>query len=251
MATQSRGLLYVDILGTKNLWQTRGISKGRGRMDVFASLVADGVSSAQRDFEVKLISGEIGTDSAGFLFASVDDAVLAGMRVYQTAYSYDESQGVDARIYLRGVIVSTDDAALPTRRRNHPKLKNVARVFHSEGLMEAVILENSGIKGMRLIVERSTGSRHIWSQAAERYWARKQQKGSLPIVVTLGTGFYPSGRKMLDVQWPLDTRGKLRQRANRLQQRQIAAKNDPEEKSHLSTTQVLFSKCAQLMKNSR
>ncbi len=244
MATQTRGLLYIDILGTKNLWKTRGVSKGAGRVGLFANAIANGASSAAKDFGCELISGKIWTDSAGLLYSSIDQAILAGITICRDAFSRDYHDG-DARVYLRGVSKRASDGALESAVSQDAAIPGLTRVRFSNEQIDATILENSGFRGMRLIGTRKDLQEDSVAIAMERFWKSSTQSGKPQVVGRLHGNLYPtlnlaSKERFLDVLWPMGTQTGFRVTKNRFQARFAASKGDSEEKRQLRPMNALF-----------
>ncbi len=240
MTKKTLGLLYVDILGTKKLWQVRGISAGMGRMDLFANSIKQGTESAIKRYCIRLVEGSIWTDSAALLFESIDDAILAGTTIFQNAFSRDNHER-DARLYLRGVITRASNDAVSSSVESDQDLPTLSRVIFSEEQIAATILENSGFRGMRLIGSRSDLSEESVAGATQRFWRSVEEAGEPSIVGHLHGNLYPNyPERMLDVLWPADTKSKFQDRKTRFLNRFVASKGDSEEKRQLRPMNALF-----------
>lgn len=234
------GLLYVDILGTKKLWQTRGIAPGQGRIDLFANIVEQGLESANRQFHTRLIQGKVWTDSAGLLFESVDDAILTGMAIYQVAFSRDDHNS-DARVYLRGIITRSSAEALDSSIESSKKLPGLERIMFSQEQVDATILENSGFRGLRLIGSKSDLSQKVVTDATARYWDRTEYERGPSVTGGLVGNLYPQSEGgFSDVLWPIGPPETFKKRRGRLLERYSASNGDSEEKRQLRPTNALF-----------
>src|SRR5690242_9936688 len=94
-------LLFLDILGTKSVWNQGGVEGATELFARFQRLVHD----AARPWQDDIISGAIESDSAAFLCVDAASAVSLGTAIYCGAF-FDPS--IDAtkehRIWLRGVV---------------------------------------------------------------------------------------------------------------------------------------------------
>ena len=137
-------LMYVDLLGVKSLMRSGGVAAIDKRLDVFHRQFAAAIAPTDA------VAAACHSDSGIALFADPVAAVLAGEAVFKATFDHGGPP-----LWLRGVIVgapaisSLDD--LTVKRT----IKGLPTSTHSEPLLTAIVAENSGFKGMRLLIPRT------------------------------------------------------------------------------------------------
>lgn len=151
-------LLYIDALGLKALWR----DKGQQAVKLSLSRFRDRIRSALSEASPRtVIEGGVQSDAAAILFEDPVEAVRVGVQLYLSVFMKavpDEQHR--PRLWLRGVIVSsarsTADHLLAnplTRERRLPDWEQVRVLLQSTDLFKAISQEQSGFRGMRLLIE--------------------------------------------------------------------------------------------------
>ena len=136
------------MLGVKSRWLQFGKQGAESAFKKFNELINDSVEQSHK----KPITGFVEADATALVFSDVQDACLFARTLYFNAF-FTVKNDTDERIWLRGVIVSVKDVEpLRTGTDLHTGL---AVYGYSDRLLEAVQVEKSGFKGMRMVIEQS------------------------------------------------------------------------------------------------
>jgi len=231
-----RTLLFVDLLGTKARIRTGGIASVVSRIEAFQRLIeAEFQRSAPNQWMAE-------SDSAVALFDDGPSAVRAGANLFRSAF--DATSGSNSEpFWLRGSMVPApminDTRDLFREGESHDWHTKVP----SDVLIEALILEKSGLKGMRLFMAPS-----VLSQAERVALQRNVAWGSpsvaRPVYVSRVLGFAtPPQVAHLgaeDVLWMIDDEPYFLTRDTDLRHRMRRAALDPEEYTQAAMTLVVF-----------
>ena len=232
-------LLFVDLLGVRARWARGGRPAAETTFKDFRNLIAaslKGLTSA----EVSV--GLIETDAAAITCKDAGTALDIGRRMYRMVF--DQTRTNPSRHYwLRGVIVPRV-SDLPLRKVGNfaQPLQQVELTHYEPELFDAIAIEKSGVKGMRLLIDKSL----VTTQLTKEF---RIPIGSLSFIPfkTLKSSYYPPHVKdsHLDFLWmqsgDLDERKQFeRTMASRLR---IAA-TDQEEFLQAAATQVMFFEAA-------
>jgi hypothetical protein len=119
----------------------------------------------------------------------------------------------------------------------------IKRWGYSPDLLEAIFLEKSGFRGMRLLIEDEILTPPTISAAKQQFKERffVGFQGSIPLTARLLSSQYPEGRKDIsDVLWPLDTTHNLGQLEERMNRRLESARGQGDELRHAKNTAVVI-----------
>jgi hypothetical protein len=149
-------VLLIDMLGIKARWR---LPHGRQRVDAAFRWFASTVEQAVADAHAHPSAGGLDSDAAALIFPSVVDAINTATIICDAAFehSYKQSssvktRGPDSRFWLRGVIVSVRNGQIDLVEAGRTASLTTRRP--SDALLSALSLEQSGFKGMRLLIER-------------------------------------------------------------------------------------------------
>lgn len=224
-------ILYLDLLGARSRWKREGAVGAETAFNDFARLV---VAGAKPDL-AQVLDGGIETDSA----ALVCEDTPTGLRIADRCirYAFFRDVGND-RTWLRGSLVPWDGKALRTSRPAHGKAKHLSIWTYSPSFLDAVAVEKSGFKGMRLLVRPS-----LVNETLKREFRIVVNPISIPLFRRLRHSSYPTVQdgNLQDYLWMIKADDNERlslsfQMALRLRE----ANADPEEFAQAAATQVVF-----------
>jgi len=142
---------FIDLLGVRARWHRGGREEAEAAFSRLRQLVAYAIRETNPS---TIVNGAVETDASAVVFESTDEAVRYAQTLYLHAFK-SATRRQHNRIWLRGTLTRVDD---PRNLRSesdlpiNPKIK----VYNLEpGLLEAISVEKSGFKGMRLIIEEA------------------------------------------------------------------------------------------------
>jgi hypothetical protein len=238
-------LLYIDVLGMKARWQSGDLDAVQRAYAQFERLVSDALAAMPDDTQ---FDASIQSDAVAVLFASVDSAVRVGRDIFRAAASLANAE---ERFWLRGVIVPAQprfDSLENTTDQGHDFRRVRTRRFSDE-LLQAILVEQSGPKGARLLIADEL----ITTSLKDAYAIRV---GTIHIVPfrRLNNSSYPHPDRgtFRDVLWMLpspydDLRWAQQQRtmdnALRWAGGAAAVTRSDEEFAHAAATELVFKQC--------
>jgi hypothetical protein len=145
-------ILFVDLLGVRDRWR----HGGRAEAELaFVTLRTALVSALRGVHPERMLEGGIETDAVTLVFETPAEAVAVGRELYRIAFVGAKVID-DGRLWLRGVIVPFEiEEPLRSSRRLSPPYSEVKFYQYAGSLLEAIAVEKSGVKGMRLLIETS------------------------------------------------------------------------------------------------
>ncbi len=231
-------ILFVDVLGVRSKWLSGGQPAAEAAFQEFRTLIAASMKGTVSD---SLVRGVVESDSAALTFSSLLPALEAAKALYSAAFRRKHG-----RVWLRGCIVSLDGQdALRTSTTFSGKLKSIELNLYSKPLLEAIAVEKSGFKGMRLLVESSLIT-------AEVRAAVKQPIGHLNFIplCKLKAMRYPKriDGLFVDYLWMATVeRDEFDDMRSIMAVRLRGAAGDPEEFNQAAATQVVFHECGAIL----
>jgi hypothetical protein len=143
-------ILFVDMLGARKKWQTGGVQAAVEAFDHFARMV---IAAVRAEDPKSVIRGGIETDSAMLVFEGAVPAFAVAKRLYHYAFTNRRNPNAP-RLWLRGSMVRDgDDIFLRRSSRMGAQFDNVEVFTYSPPALDAISIEKSGFKGMRLLVK--------------------------------------------------------------------------------------------------
>lgn len=234
----NRVVLFVDLLGVRASWLKGGRDEAEKAFSAFRNMIA---TSLMGDGAESLVSGLVESDAAALTFKDLPSALAVAKDLYLATFRHRKHIR-----WLRGCIVGHNeesDLRKPTLFRS--SLSKVELMLYSGALLDAISVEKSGYKGMRLLVERKLITPEITA-------AIRQQVGHLnfiPLCILRGST-YPKRLQdsFMDYLWmgttDRDSFGQLKKiMAVRLRR----AAKEPEEFMQAAATQVMFHECAAIL----
>lgn len=144
-------IAFVDLLGVRAKWHDGGRDAAEKAFERLRSLVATSLADISA---ATVLGGGIETDSAAVIFDSTEEAAKFMRSLYSRAF-LAATRLSDERIWVRGTLASIQAAGSLRLESSLPGFPAVG-VFDLEGgLLDAIAIEKSGYKGMRIVVEES------------------------------------------------------------------------------------------------
>lgn len=188
-------LLYVDMLGMKARYHRGGPRAALRGYHLLGELVREGLEALP---EGHAVSGGVQSDAACLQFASVNDAITVGRKLFSDTFRRSKRSRL---LWVRGVIVDEGhpEAPIETNRQLQDSTPDVFVREFALPLVRAIHAEQSGFHGQRLLIE----SKLVGSEL-NRALRQKVGNGHLTPTHRLRYSRYPppTGR-FRDVLWPV------------------------------------------------
>ncbi len=137
------------MLGVKSRWQSGGRDAAELAFTKFRNLCAISLAA---ETTADIQEAVIESDSFAAVCSSPKVAVRIAQRLYRQAFESHEKQ--EERVWLRGVIHGVQEVtALRSSGPLSVSLASVTVFTYASALLDAINVEKSGIKGMRLLVD--------------------------------------------------------------------------------------------------
>ena len=234
-------LLFVDVLGTKNAWKAQGREGVERICEWFGTTLAKVLDGYPKG---SLSDGLIESDSAGFVFVNPLDAIEVARQLLLSAFHAPKDSNMPRR-WIRGAILRADGRRRMRDEKPVGRIGNLRLAGYSNELMEALNIEKSGYRGMRVVIQESLLSKGIQDKSVVKLGER-----SMNTQKKLTYSLYPPriAEGYVDLLWmacgnPEEWGRHSRQMANLLRW----SGNDTEEMAHAAATQVVFNECAAIM----
>jgi hypothetical protein len=241
MRTTDMVVLFIDMLGVRSLWHLGGRSEVEAACSQFRELLED----AFEDGKGQIVSGLVDNDAAGIVFRSTDACLQASRRLYITAF-LKSKRGADRRLWLRGAIEPLSSAgSLSGEKPLSTALSRVRVRSYVGDLLDAIAVEKSGFKGMRLLLHSSLVTPELGTKyriaVGKRFLMpfRELDNSSYPARLVGNHQDYLWMASHEDDEW----NGLQRTMASRLRW----SARDSEEFLQAAATQVVFHECAAII----
>ena len=231
-------ILFIDMLGARRRWQAGGVSES---MPVFYRFKKMVNVAARRAPSGEVLDGIIETDAAMLVCRTTFEAARITQRLYLDAFMKRMNPSAP-RLWLRGCIVpNADDGFLRTGDALRDPLNKVTAFRYSDSALEAVSVEKSGFKGMRLLVKSDLIDPEVHREMKISFDThtlipfRKLQYSQYPARVSGEFSDFLWMACQPDSDWhdlTLHMTSRLRY-----------ASHDPEELAQAAATQVVFHEC--------
>lgn len=232
-------LLFVDLLGARARWRSGGIEGSRDAFNRFTKLM---IHAARPDMTA-VIDGAIETDSCALLCETPHVALRIAGRAFNRAFDM-EAQRTGFRLWLRGAVVPSEAPSLRTERAAGGSAKQLSIFVYSHELLDAVSVEKSGFKGMRLLVRDS-----LVTEGLKNDFALSFGHLNMHTLRRLRHSAYSSnGDGLHDYLWPAASDPDVwREKQMTMSRRLRDSNSDPEEFAQAAATQVVFHEVAALL----
>lgn len=235
-------LLFLDLLGARKAWQRGGPSAAKDAFDRFYRFV---VAGARAD-AANIVSGAIESDSACLVCADLETALRVGGLIYRIAFRARPSRRFPFQPWIRGAIVETDGSGLRLERGLSGVFDKVRLFSYSAALANAIWLEKSGFKGMRLLVQSD-----LIAPSTRRAFRFKRGERRFPLLRRLRSSGYPADVQMEDFLWMLDgTEADWDVTCRVMGVRLRWAASDVEEFAQAAATQLAIHECSAIVEGS-
>jgi hypothetical protein len=237
-STDTRVVLFVDLLGVKAKWLKGGREAAEAAFKEFRNIVASSICKCEQK---DLVHGLVESDSVALTYSNVQSALEVAQKMYLGAF-----EKTNRRIWLRGCIVRRDgEDELRSATCFAGTLSKVQLMLYSKPLLEAISVEKAGYKGMRLLV-----SRGVITPALKA--AVKQPMGHLNFIplTKLRNSTYPKKLEetFVDYLWMGTSNRECFDELNKIMAVRLrTAANDSEEFVQAAATQVVFHECAAIL----
>jgi hypothetical protein len=142
---------FLDLLGVRARWHRGGRKDAEAAFDRFRQLVAFAI----RETNPRTVkTGVIETDAAAIVFESTEEAIRYVQVLYLHTFK-SATRPSHSRVWLRGTVTSINDPKGLRTRSTLAVNRNVSVFTLDSGLLEAIAVEKSGFKGMRLLIQQS------------------------------------------------------------------------------------------------
>jgi hypothetical protein len=232
-------ILFIDMLGSRKRWQTGGVNEAMKTFFRFKTMVKRAVRSAP---EGAVIDGGIETDAAMLVCPSTAEAIHIARRVFLSAFEGQMNPN-KPRLWYRGCVVShEEDTRLRVGDPLGAGLKEVTAYRYSASALEAVSVEKSGYKGMRVLVQSNLIDKGLQDQLGIPLGSR-----TLIPFRKLNYSYYPQRVRgeFTDYLWmACETEDDWFKLNLQMTSRLRYAARDEEEFLQAAATQLVFSECA-------
>ena len=232
-------IFFIDMLGARRRWQHGGVDEATPAFYRFKRLVN---TSSRRAPGGEILDGLIETDAAMLVCRSTIEAVKIAQRLYLGAFASRMHPKAN-RDWYRGCIVPHENGEF--LRSGDILREPVQEVFafrYSKSALEAVSVEKSGFKGMRLLVKNELIDAEVEVQSKIPFGSRT----FIPFR-KLKYSYYPPrvAEQYTDFLWmACQSDSEWHDLMLRMTSRLRYAALDQEELVQAAATQVLFHECA-------
>ena len=234
-------ILFIDLLGARKKWQTGGVPAATSAFNHFARMV---VASIKAESPTSILRGGIETDAAMIVFDTTLSALSCARRLYRWAFANQEVPTAP-RLWLRGSIVRADDSVFIRHESQMAKPMNTVSVFtYSPAALDAISIEKSGFKGMRLLVRQDA----IDQRTKDSLRIPFEAYSFIPLRKLRHSG-YPSATDgdLIDFLWMACQEDReWHQMALHMTSRLRHSAKDSDEFAQAAATQVIFHECGAL-----
>lgn len=235
-------ILFIDMLGARRRWQEGGVELSRSTFTKFKKLIVNAARNTSSDY---ILEGGIETDSAMIVCSSLLSAIHLAKNIYLAAFR-TKNHANAFRIWLRGCITPYVESIF--LRQEAPLKKPIGNIkvwAYSAEALNAISVEKSGYKGMRLLVHSDLITQADFDSLRIEFGTHTL----IPLTKLRYVG-YPkvSEGDYQDLLW-MATSNETEWRSLNIHMtsRLRYSSHDSDEFSQAAATQVLFHECAALM----
>jgi hypothetical protein len=238
-------LLFIDMLGARKKWQKGGALEAIKAFNHFHRMIN---ASIRNDSPNSIIGGGIETDSAMIICDSTITSLRIAQRLYRWAFENPENPKAN-RLWLRGCIVPFDDNYIlrKTSAMTSP-FEIISSHTYSKSAFDAISIEKSGFKGMRLLVREEIIDKEVKDACKISFG-----KATFITIKRLRHSGYPSiiDGELLDFLWMAEEEDEIWNDISlHMTSRLRHSNHDPEEFAQAAATQVVFHECSAIRQSS-
>ena len=154
-------VLFVDMLGARKRWQTGGIAESKRSFNTFTKHM---IAVTRQEVANEVEDGGIETDSAMLVCKTLQGALKIARRLYLNIF-LTPMRSDAPRLWLRGCVVPHhDNVILRKESKINAPLEALCVYTYSPSALDAISVEKSGYRGMRLIVRKELINREVMSE---------------------------------------------------------------------------------------
>lgn len=231
-------ILFIDMLGARKRWQLGGVEESMPTFFRFKKQINIALRQAPAG---EVLDGIIETDAAMIVCRSAVEAVKIARKLFLEAFK-SKLNSLSVRNWYRGCILSNSSTFLRRGNRLRSPVENMTTYRYSESALEAVSVEKSGYKGMRILIDKDLVDLDFRSEMNIKF-----ETHTLLPVSTLKYSNYPQrvAGQYSDYLW-MATKSDSDWRRLRLHMdcRLRYSNIDPDEMAQAAATQVVFNECS-------
>jgi hypothetical protein len=241
-------LLFVDVLGVRQRWARGGAEAAKELFDRFYGHVV----AAARPESGMILDGAVESDSAALVCDTPAAALRIAQRLFRRVFdSVPARKAPDPdQMWLRGALVPYPAGQTLRNQRGFPApLQHIQGYTYAPDLLNAIAVEKSGFRGMRLLVRDELVSANLRTEFR----------------MTFGGWFFIPFRRLKHSQYPQARDGAFQDflwmvdesddvwesRKRTMAYRLRTAARDSEELAQAAATQIVFHECAAVLASIR
>jgi hypothetical protein len=226
-------LLFVDLLGVRSKWLVGGREAVDAAFQDFWTLIGSALRSESGQ---EIAHGLIESDAVAITCTNVDVALRIARRLFRV--TFERYRNPSRRYWMRGVVIPQESQTPLRELRPYKPELNMGLMHYSAHLLDAISVEKSGFKGMRLLVSEEL----IGDDMSSRHRSRVGE-GGLFCVKKLRHSGYPGriAKGYRDYLWMASEDEGERYNYNLIMSNRLRlAAADNEEFVQAAATQVVF-----------
>lgn len=235
-------VVFVDILGVRSRWHLGGRESAEKAFARLRALVTEALRNVGA---TSIETGGIETDSAALVFSSATSAAVFVRTLFRFAFE-KWSQQPEERMWLRGVVTSSEPGLL--RRESVLAGFERVRLYDLEtGLLDAIAVEKSGFKGMRVVIENQ-----LVNDALRRDFRIHIKNQTFFPFRKLRHSAYPAriAEEYQDFLWMVkESRDEWEEAKRTMSHRLRTCARNPEEFLQAGATQVVFNEADEIIRS--
>jgi len=234
---------FIDMLGVRARWHEGGRASAEAAFERLETLVGEALA---RLAPKTLRDGAIETDSAALVFGSSEEALSFIRDLFSEAFAAPR-RAKEERLWIRGTVTAIQNRGAlrhSAQLAGHSKV----RVYRLDaGLLDAIAVEKSGFKGMRIVVEEK-----LLTPAVREYFAVRAGSRTLVPFKSLTNSVYPRRIASVyeDFLWMARTEEvEWRKLKRSMSDRLRWSAQDSEEFLQAASTQVVFNETVAIFRS--
>lgn len=232
-------ILFIDMLGARKHWLNGGVDESMPTFFRFKKRVS---AAARRSPAGEVLDGVIETDAAMLVCQSTIEAACIARRLFLDAFDTRMNSTVPRDWYRGCIVPHSEGDFLRSGQPLRSPLQNINAFRYSESALEAVSVEKSGFKGMRLLVKGDLIDSTVHAKMKIPFGTH-----TLIPFRKLSHSYYPSrvAGEFTDFLWmACQPDSEWYDLALHMTSRLRFAGRDPEELAQAAATQIVFNECA-------
>ena len=223
------------MLGVRSRWQRGGRDAAEEAFQIFRGLVASSLKNFPHEQVLKAI---IETDAVAVTCSSVSCALQIAKRLYLTAF-VQTARDREKRVWFRGAVIPCENNEELRKTINFkPPLEQVRLVLYEPELLDAIAVEKSGFRGMRMLVQKALVTKEVTKE-----FCIPIEKLNCITLKKLRNSLYPArvAGEYVDYLWMATPDADELVKLERIMALRLrAASHDPDEFIQAAATQLVF-----------